>query len=570
MKKNFRSFKKYGIRTRIFLLFTVLVIIPFFILIITIFSVFRQYSSKSYGDSMVDTLIAVSTQVKASMEKFEESTMSLYYNGNIEKLNNIPNKEEEKTLKDSLSAICYSYNGIMTAYLETEYKSYHSYLTYSNLIEEMVPYKKSIILDGGRCSWYPTSKLYGKANSNHYVMARSLNSTTRKNVGILYLVISDKMISDALNQLNMEDTVKYLVEGDGKILYCSEPAMFGRDFDTAQLVKGKVNGYRIGKIDGEKTLIASYHLFETDWYFVSTIKEKDMMKLIRPLSKSYFTISVVYFLFLFMMLFTLQKYIFRPLKILKCSMDEFAQGNLKIQMPDIAIGELSSLSGHFNNMTSRIKNLMDRNADEVREKNNFKMQSLVAQLTPHFIYNSLNTIKWIAVINKQDNIQNLTDSLIQILMNAARVDDMNYRIADELDLIKNYAVIQKARFMNFELVIEAEEEACRYPIHKFLLQPVVENAIIHGLGRGSIVHGIVSIKIQAEQFLKIQISDNGVGMNVREWRENNISQNNHTYIGLKNIEQIISLEYGTDYGIEIISTLGQGTLVEYTLPIIRR
>ena len=448
MKKRL---ERYGIRTRIFILFTVLVVIPFFILMLTVFSVFQQYARKSYGDSMVDTLTAVTTQVKSTMDKYEESTMSFYYNGNVEKLSGKLNPADEKLIEGNLSAACYSYTGIMASYLESEGRVYHSYQTYTNLLDEMKQYRSRIVKDGGSCSWYPTSKLFGKAKTNHYVMARSLNSSRKKNVGILYLVINDKMISDALNQLNMEDTVKYLVDEDGTILYCSDISGFGKTFDTGQLVQGKMNGYRIGEIDGQKTLIASYHLFDAGWYFVSTIQEKDMMRLIFPLQRSYLFISIVYFLFLFIMLLMLQKYIFRPLGYLKSSMDQFASGNLDIQMPDIAIGELPSLSMHFNNMTYRIKNLLEKNENEVREKNNFKMQSLAAQLTPHFIYNSLNTIRWIAVINKQENIQNLTDSLIKILMNAAKVDDDNYTIADELELIKSYAVIQKARFMNFDL-----------------------------------------------------------------------------------------------------------------------
>ncbi|MBE5993498.1 MAG: hypothetical protein E7247_14065 [Paenibacillaceae bacterium] len=562
------KFEKYGIRTRILILFTALVIIPFFILIIVVFSVFQQYARKSYGESMVDTLTAVTTQVMASMEKYEESTMSFYYNGGVEKLSGPISETDKKAIEDNLSAICYSYNGIMSSYLVSEGRVYHSYQSYSNLLDEMEQYQNKIIEDGGSCSWYPTSKLFGRANTNHYVMARSLNSSTKKNVGILYLVVNDKMIADALNQLNMEDSVKYLVDKNGMILYSSDTSKFGKKFDTKQLVQESISGYHIGKIGGQETLIASYHLFEADWYFISTIREMDMMKLISPLKRSCVYISIVYLLFLFIMLLTLQKYVFRPLGVLKSSMDQFALGNLNIQMPDIAIGELSSLSKHFNNMTFKIKNLMVKNENEVREKNNFKMQSLVAQLTPHFIYNSLNTIRWIAVINKQDNIQKLTDSLIQILMNAAKVDDLNYTIADELELIKSYAVIQKARFMNFDLEIEADESVLYYKIHKFLIQPIVENSIIHGLGRGSSIHGKIKIRIWADEELKIIVEDNGVGMNVEEWSENNIKTKNHTNIGLKNIEQIITLEYGEKYSIQVNSKIGQGTLVEYTLPII--
>ncbi len=569
--KTFRTrMSRYGIRSRIFFLFTILVILPYGILTIAIFSEFQKYANKTYGDNMVDTLTAVSTQVKASIEKYEESTMSLYYNGCVDLLSDNVDEAEEDTIVAALAAICYSYNGIKSAYLECDGKVYHSYLSYSNLLDEMKPYRQEIIDAGGSSNWYPISNLYGKANTNHYVMARTLNSSTYKNIGILYLVINDSMVADALDQLKVDNSVKYLINKEGTILYCSDSNKFGKHFEVNQLISDKVSGYKIGSINGEDILLASYHLFDPDWYFVSTIAVDDMMKLLTPLKRMIIIISTIYFLFLFNMLYMMQKYVFRPLRVLKHSMDQFASGDLDIKMPDIAVGELSNLSNHFNKMTFDIKNLMENNEKEVREKNNLKMQTLVAQLTPHFIYNALNTIKWMAVINKQDNIQNLTDSLIHILMNAARIDDENYTIAGELELIRNYAVIQKARFMNFDLVIEAEDEMLQCKIHKFLLQPVVENAIIHGLGRGSICHGEVLVKIWGDTNLRILIKDNGMGMDVEQWRQNKSADNNHTNIGLKNIEQIILLEYGAEYGIQVTSILGEGTSVDYTLPIIRK
>ena len=98
---------------------------------------------------------------------------------------------------------------------------------------------------------------------------------------------------------------------------------------------------------------------------------------------------------------------------------------------------------------------MDSNEKAIAEKNNFQIQALTAQLQPHFLYNALNTIKWTAVINKQENIQKLTEALVYILMNAVKGKGEDYTLEDELELIEQYAVIQKARFLNF--VIEYED-----------------------------------------------------------------------------------------------------------------
>ena len=175
-----------------------------------------------------------------------------------------------------------------------------------------------------------------------------------------------------------------------------------------------------------------------------------------------------------------------------------------------------------------------------------------------------------AVLNHQDNIQHLTESLVHIFMNAARVDDDNYTLQEELNLVSNYAVIQKARFMNFKLEIEADEKSRNCFIRKFLLQPIVENAIVHGLGRGKIKNTTIKVKAWVDENLYITVRDEGVGFDVKKWRECPDTDKNHTNIGLHNVEQIIQLEYGNPYRLEIESAPGEGTTMMYILPAVQK
>ena len=207
---------------------------------------------------------------------------------------------------------------------------------------------------------------------------------------------------------------------------------------------------------------------------------------------------------------------------------------------------------------------------EVEEKNRQKLRVLSAQLTPHFIYNALNTIKWVAVLNHQENIQKLIESLSYVLMSAARDDEAGYCVEDELKLVENYAVIQKARFMNFELVIEKDESCQKCRMRKFLLQPIIENAVVHGLGKGKIKNTEIHVKVWADGNLHIIVEDKGVGFDVEEWRRKPEKNPEHTNIGIKNVEEMIRIEYGDAYGIWIESEPGKGTKVAYLLPEIRR
>lgn len=499
--------------------------------------------------------------------------MTLYYSGCVEMLvsENRIDDEDRKQIEAFLTA-CSISAGVRGAYIVTSDQILCGTDTFPELIELMEPYETEIIQAGGACRWYPTNKLHGKANENRYIMARSLNAKKEKNVGILYLVIDDRIVTQTYSQMESELSTRYLTTYDGDILYCSDPQKFGGKLDVSVLKPKELNSYQtVSRGFFDKVILVSRNLMKNGWYCVSTIETKDIWINVLHLVYPFLLISLIYLLFLLVMLHIMKKYVFTPLKTLKQTMDAYAQGKLEVlKMKPVGIGEFQSLSFHFNSMSTRIGKLMLDYKAEVDEKNRQKMQALTAQLTPHFIYNALNTIKWMAVLNHQTNIQNLTESVIHIFMNAARLDDGNYTIKDELLLIENYAVIQKARFMNFDLVIEKDELCLSCVIRKLLLQPVVENAIVHGLARGKIQCSKILVRVWVDDKLHIVVADEGIGFDVEKWQKNPDKKENHTNIGLHNIEQIIKLEYGEPYGIQIESEMGKGTTINYILPVIRK
>lgn len=567
-------FSKYGITVRIVLLFTVLVIVPFLLFAVLVLVTFQDYSIDSLGETAVDAMSVTGFQISSALRENEEASMSLYYNGCVEILDKSEelNDDERERVEAVLSACCYSDMGVLSACVKTPYETFCGGANFPELLSVMEPYEEKITEAGGACRWYPTDQLHGKADENKYVLARSLNSTSHKNVGILYMVLDDRIVTNAFSQMKSECTTRYLTTEEGKILYSSEKEMFGKVLDVSEINPKLLTSYQtVGSKWISGRILVSRRLMKTGWYCISIIEMKDaladMMYLIYP----FLLIALIYVAFLFVMLYMMRRYVFRPLGVLKRAMDDYAHGKLEtVQMESVGIGEFQSLSGHFNNMSARICRLMQDYKNEVDEKNRQRMKALTSQLTPHFIYNALNTIKWMAVLNRQENIQHLTESLIHIFMNAARMDDENYTVQDELVLIENYAVIQKARFMNFDLIIEKDEacQSCR--IRKLLLQPVVENAIVHGLGRGKIRNTQILVRAWVDEALHIVVRDEGIGFDVESWRAHPKQDKEHTNIGIHNVEQIIHLEYGDSYGIQIDSAPGEGTTITYTLPVIRK
>ncbi|MEY8336005.1 histidine kinase [Lachnospiraceae bacterium 47-T17] len=574
MKKLKDSFVYYGITARMVVFFTILVIVPYLCLAGITYVVFQNYTVSSLGETTRDTVTAAGANIHRAMKEREEDSMALYYNSCVELLGKgrTLGGGEEQQIINALSTISYSNTGIRAAYLESEQGVFHSGGNYSNFISIMQPNKDEIAGAGGGCRWYTTNRLYGRADEYHYILARSLNNSEEKNVGILYLICSDRMVLDSMGELSTEYADWYLADMDGTVFYASDAFMTGTVLDVSMLSGKEKRSYRTLKgREGRKHVVAAYCLMDVGWFCVSVIDTQIVRDSVHKLAFPFIVISVIYVIFMFVMLYIMRKYVFLPLRALKASMDEYARNELgETGVRIYGIGEFRSLSEHFNRMTQRIHRLVEAYRQESEEKNRQKMKTLAAQLTPHFIYNALNTIKWVAVLNHQDKIQRLVESLISIFMNAARADDDSYTLKDELELIENYAVIQKARFMNFDLTVEVQAACMDCRIRKLSVQPIVENAIVHGLNRGKLRNETVALRAWVDGDLHITVTDGGVGFDVEAWRRNSKKDGEHTNIGLFNVEEMLRLEYGGDYGIEIESAPGKGTKVSYTLPVVRK
>lgn len=565
-------FSRHGITTRIVLLFLVLVIIPFFVMAAFVVGIFRDYNITALGNSAMDSMASVGYQISGELKNRMESSLFAYYNDIVELLSGETLTEsEEKLIEKRLNSSVYSIEGAVAGAIIDRNGKVYRVGNDAMAVSFMEAHQEEVLAAGGRCCWYVMDRVYGRSEKNSYILARSLNNKEMQHVGFLYMVMSDSLVQDAFGQLQSDEAVRYLTDSEGRILYSSRKEADRDRLDISVLDEKKITDYHPTTLeDGRKVILAGRRIATTGWYCISVIEMSYIMRRALVLLRPLLFLAIIYVMFLFIMLYMLRKYVFRPLGTLKKAMDQYAQGTLdSMQIQPVGEGELRSLSRHFNNMISRIDVLMEDYRMEAEEKNRQKLRVLSAQLTPHFIYNALNTIKWVAVLNHQENIQKLIESLSYVLMNAARDDEAGYCVEDELKLVENYAVIQKARFMNFELVIEKDENCRNCRIRKFLLQPIIENAVVHGLGRGKIKNTEIKVKVWTDEDLHILVEDRGVGFDVEEWRRKPGKKEEHTNIGIHNVEEMIHMEYGENYGMWIESRPGEGTRVTYLLPVVR-
>lgn len=574
ISKFYNKVRKHSIATRLLLFFTVAMIVPYFMIIVMIYNHFRTKSLDTVGMNMQDSMISVAEQIDDRMKEKETASLSVYYDGCSSLLaRDTLTAEEEKIICESLRSNIYANSNTRAAYIvdRKHDKSYGGNTNHAQVTELMEPVYDEIEEAGGKCLWYWTHELGGRPTECRYILARSINHTNGESVGILLIVFDSRLVSEPFRKFVSENE-RYLVDQEGYVLYSSISSKVGTQMDPSIFHADDDNGYSQIKDKDKTTYIKSEQkLTKADWYCVSLIQNDQVLQNSEFFPQTISILLIAYGAILVVIIQVLNQKIFHPLSLLKKNMDNYANGQLGVMdIEPIGSGELRSVSTHFNRMTERIDGLMQAYKQETEEKNRQKYLALSAQMRPHFIYNSLNTIRWMALLNKQQNIPKYVESLIYIFRSAVSVDESNYTLKDELSLIENYSVIQKERFTNFDLIIDKTEDCDNCKIKKLLLQPVVENAIVHGIGRAKSQNSEIRIRIWTDENLYIEISDKGIGFDVEEWKKGDRKTEQHTNIGLKNIEEIIELTYGSPYHITIESVIGQGTTVTYLLPIIRK
>lgn len=236
--------------------------------------------------------------------------------------------------------------------------------------------------------------------------------------------------------------------------------------------------------------------------------------------------------------------------------------------------EIGQMGRIFNHMVLRIQELMDRVTEEEREKKRNEIAFLQAQINPHFVSNVMNNVIWMAKIQHADNIVPLVNSLNALLQNVMHQDRELIQLKNELEYVDNYLTIMDySGSYDFMLEKEVDENTLPLFIPRFILQPIVENAIYHGMPQDLSRQGeiVVSAKIQKE-YLKIVVEDHGEGISMEKAEDmlKRGKQKDRSFngIGVVNVNQRIRLYFGEPYGLDFESERGKYTRCIFTLPVI--
>lgn len=310
---------------------------------------------------------------------------------------------------------------------------------------------------------------------------------------------------------------------------------------------------------------------KTGWTVVDCTNVKELLSKSRQAQSVYVLTAIILVIVALLFSRFMARSITLPIQKLRDSMKKVQEGDFSVS--DVVVdskNEIGSLTKSFDVMTHRIHELMEQNVHEQEEKRKSELKALQSQINPHFLYNTLDSIIWMAEGKKNEEVVLMTASLARLLRQSISNEDEVVPIANEVEYARGYLTIQKMRYKDkLEFQIDVDSSILYIPLIKLVLQPIIENAIYHGL-KYKESKGLLIVKgFMKDGNAVLQVIDDGVGMDeetlahIYDKHKVNYHSNG---VGVYNVQKRLKLYYGEDYGITYTSELGKGTTATITIP----
>ena len=398
--------------------------------------------------------------------------------------------------------------------------------------------------------------------------------TGQEKEGVFFIDLNYSAISELCDQSMVGNQgYAFIVDADGNIVYHPQQQQLYNELQTENidLVMNAGSDIVTWGAGINKKMYSISRSEKTGWTVVDCVRVEELLRRSNEAQSIYVLVAIgLMAVALFFSRFV-AKSITLPIQRLCDSMERVQEGDFSVS--DIVVdseNEIGSLTKSFNVMTQRIHELMAQNIREQEAKRKSELKALQSQINPHFLYNTLDSIIWMAEGKKNEEVVLMTASLARLLRQSISNEDELVSIGQEIEYARGYLTIQKMRYKDkLEFWIEVEPSILNIRLIKLVLQPVIENAIYHGL-KYKESRGLLLVK----GFMKngnavLQVIDDGVGMD-QETLDHIYERHKVDYhsngVGIYNVQKRLQLYYGNEYGIVYESKPGEGTTATITIP----
>ncbi len=397
-------------------------------------------------------------------------------------------------------------------------------------------------------------------------------------IGWVYIGVNSNIITDALKLYSIpHDSKVYLTIDQTTYLIKDNTFIETTDLDNVISTNQRNATTSIKTVrtnNGKKETLVTYQSNLDGWSLSQTLSDSMFNK-----QKSIYVILIFFiggFVMLLgiLLLFYLNRNINKPIARILRKMAGVAKGDFRVDPTIEWDNEFGTIGAGINKLSCDISSLIDDKIQDEKERQELEYQMLQSQINPHFLYNTLNSIKWMATIQNATGIAEMTTALSRLMKSVSKDTNQIITIENELDLLNNYFIIQNYRYggtISLDVTV-ANEDLYQCQIPKFSLQPMVENAIFHGIEpKGSVGKIVISVFSENNQTITITVEDNGIGLSKDQidtllTAADNSSSGFFKKIGVSNVNQRIKYAFGEEYGLRFESKEGEYTKVTIVIP----
>ena len=418
--------------------------------------------------------------------------------------------------------------------------------------------------------------LFGGSDEERQVVTavRAIMDDNGENVlGIMVIELDPDMFSNLLlgNQGLFQYQYLFIVDQKGQVI-CSNPKVDkGWQAEINDRFDRGIRRFDLKWKDKDYYVCGQYNGI-TGWKSYSAIPSEGLFPQAKDLNSAIYLVVVLCTVGIAAVIALLVYAMARPIKRLSRAMSQVQEGDFTVRVPNKRKDEIGELTDSFNYMVDKINTLIRQVYQEQIAQKNAEVQALQAQINPHFLYNTLDSVNWMLIDREEYDISDIIISLGSLMRYSIEDENALVPLYREVEYVISYLKIQKNRLEDkLEYEVEVDDTIREEKVPKLILQPVVENAITHGIEPRR-EQGKVSILIRdAGGEMQITVTDNGIGM-TREQLEHlqeevpDLEKEGHTGIGIRNVDRRIRLHYGEQYRIRIESQVGNGTVISLRIP----
>ena len=481
--------------------------------------------------------------------------------------------------QDTISAMFYLKDGC-SVYLKDEIR------IPKEVMEQETWYRQALagpnVVSVGAFDTSRQNLTYSRLKSGEFVLAAAFSpdyQADRSGKMEMVSLFSVTHVGEVIRGFNRDEQLgtTFILDSSGSLIFAGD-----RYQEASRLLKGltskEAGVYKTafdaqgnGRRQGYTIVVSDVE--ENGWKIVSCVRTARLTASYNQVTlASILVISLLFLLFYLFSRYFLGQ-IITPLHTVVEGMKEMEEGNLTVHVEPAGQSEIRTMIHSFNRMVRELKASIEENEQVQQKKHQAEVRALQSQINPHFLVNTLNSIRFMAQVSKFDGIRKMAEALIKILSCSFRGSISFYTVREELDVLDSYIYLMKIRYSDgFEVVYDIDETCLDCKVPRLILQPIVENSIVHGLAEKEDDIGHLTVRLKASgDSLIFTVEDDGRGMTEEEIRQlltpRERAEGDNTSIGVENVLSRLKLNFGSRYGIRMESQPGQYTKTILTIPL---